>query len=100
MLLNPLFGLTGEPSSSGGPSLIGDDLSDNPFQEILHSVQQADAAEPNPSGSGYPSLADLIADVVSAETSQNPGLERQASDHPQKGHAKWQLTASEVPTSR
>jgi flagellar hook-length control protein FliK len=97
MLLNPLFGLTDEPSTSSEPSLIVDDVSGSPFQEILHSVQQAESMESGPSGSGYPSLADLIADVISAETSQNPGLERNPSDQPHQGSATEHKTASEDP---
>ena len=97
MLLNPLFGLTGEPSASSGPSLVDDDVSGSPFQEILHSVQQAESTGSGPLGSGYPSLADLIDDVVSAATSQNPGLERNASDHPRQGSAIAHTTASEDP---
>ena len=97
MILNPLFGLTGEPSASSGPSLVDDDVSSSPFQEILHSVQQAESTGSGPLGSGYPSLADLIDDVVSAATSQNPGLERNASDHPRQGSAIAHTTASEDP---
>ncbi len=109
MLLNPLFGLVGDSSPSGSAA-VGNDVDGNPFQEIFQGVQQANGGGQS-SGSGYPSLADVIAETISAEQSQssgdgsqpaadrpqNPGLERHTSGHPLQGQTVTVQAEPEVP---
>lgn len=109
MLLNPFFGLVGESPPRGSTPAQGE-LDGSPFQEILQGVQLANAEEQS-HGSGYPSLAEVIADAISAESSQeaadvvpqpatgsqNPGLERNASGPPPPGNADTAHIPPEVP---
>lgn len=100
MLLNPFFGFAGDAPPPDGVVPSEGTVTGDPFREILHGVQHAQNGEQS-SGSIYPSLAQVFADAISADTSQRsgddsqnlamppqiPGLERDASVHTPLGQA-------------
>jgi len=103
MLLNPFFGFVGDTAPAEGVLPSTGSVEGDPFQEILQSVQQAQEGEQS-SGSGYPSLAQVIADAIAAETpqesagsAQHPGLERPPSGHPHTGQSTPVQPEPEVP---
>lgn len=100
MLLNPFFGFAEDAPPPDGVVPSEGTVTGDPFREILHGVQRAQNGEQS-SGSIYPSLAQVFADAISADTSQRsgddsqnlamppqiPGLERDASVHTPLGQA-------------
>ncbi|MCH2665731.1 hypothetical protein MK139_15480, partial [bacterium] len=67
MLLNPFFGFAGDAPPPDGVVPSEGTVTGDPFREILHGVQRAQNGEQS-SGSIYPSLAQVFADAISADT--------------------------------
>lgn len=103
MLLNPFFGFAGDTPLPEGITQAVEPVDGDPFQEILQGVQLANEGKQS-HPSGYPSLAQVIAEAIAADdpqgstgTSQHPGLERHYSDHPHSGQTAQVQTDPEVP---
>ncbi len=102
MLLNPLFGLIGDAPPSGEALPTTEAIDGRPFQEILSGVHQATEGSQSNS-SVYPSLAQVIVEAIAAEgqgssgSTQQPGLERVTSDHPQEGSTSFGHTNPQGP---